>query len=67
MFRRDSDKYGGGILFYANENIPSKVLHLYSSPDDNENMLLAFSMEGLKWLCTVVHKAPSQNEKYFMD
>ena len=57
------DKYGEGILFYANENIPSKVLHLNSAPDDNEVVLLEFSINGLKWLWIGVYKAPSQNEK----
>ena len=50
MFRKDRFKYGGGILFYVNENIPSKVLQLYSTPDDNKDtsILLEFSIKGLK-------------------
>ena len=63
MFRRDRGKYGGGILFYVNENIQSKVLHLNSTPGHNEVILLEFSIKGLKWLCTGVFKAPSQNDK----
>ena len=50
MFRKDRDIYSGGILSYVNENIPSKVSHLYSTPDDNEDtsILLEFSIKGLK-------------------
>ena len=52
--RRDRDKYGGGVLFYVNENIPSNVLHLNSTPGQNEVILLEFSIIGLKGLCTGV-------------
>ena len=41
-------KYGGGILFNVNENIPPKVLHLNSTPNDNEVILLKVSIRGLK-------------------
>ena len=34
--------------FYENEKIPSKVLQLNSTPDDNEVILLEFSIKGLK-------------------
>ena len=47
-FQMDRDKYGGGILFYVNENIPSKVLHLNSTPNDNEVIALEFSIKSLK-------------------
>ena len=57
------DKNGGGIPFYVNENIPFKVLHLNSAPDDNEVILLEFSIKELRWLCIGVYKAPSQNDK----
>ena len=60
-------KYGGGILFNVNENIPPKVLHLNSTPNDNEVILLKFSIRGLKWFCIGVCKALSQNGKYFPD
>ena len=48
MFRRGKCKYGGRILFYVNQNIPSKVLNLNSTPDDNEVILMAFSIKSLK-------------------
>ena len=35
IFRRNRAKYGGGILFYVNENTQSNVLRLNSTPDDN--------------------------------
>ena len=42
------DKYGEGIQFYVNKNIPSEVLLLNFAPDDNEVMLLEFCINGLK-------------------
>ena len=66
MFRRNKGKYSWGILFYVNENISSKVLHLNSIPGHNEVILLEFSIK-LKWFCTGVYKAPSQKYKYFID
>ena len=34
MFRKDRDRFGGGLMFYVNEQIPSKVLSLESIPMD---------------------------------
>ena len=65
MFQRDRDTCVGGVLFYLDE--PSKPLQVNSTLDENEVILLEFSTEGLKWLCTGIYKAPSQNEKYFID
>ena len=64
MFRRDMDKYGGRTLFGVNENIPSKFLHVNSTPDDNEVTPLEFSIKGLRWLCIGVKK---QNDKYLLN
>ena len=32
MFRKDRDRFGGGLMFYVNEQISSKVLSLESIP-----------------------------------
>ena len=32
MFQKDRDEFGGGFMFYVNEQIPSKVLPLESIP-----------------------------------
>ena len=53
------------MLFYENQKILSKVLHPHSTPDDNEIILLEFSIKGLKWLGA--YKAPSQNDKYYIE
>ena len=45
MFRKDWDKCGEGMLFYVNENIPTKEVLLNSTPNDNEVILLEFSIK----------------------
>ena len=65
--RRDRDSFGGGLIFYINEQIPSKVLTLESIPRDTEIILLDFTVKNRKWLCIGLYKPPSQNVKYFLD
>ena len=59
MLQRDRDKYVGGMLFHLHENIPSKLLQVNSTLDENEIILLELFTKGLKWLCISVYKAPS--------
>ena len=65
--RRDRDSFGGGLIFYMNEQIPSNVLTLESIPRDIEIILLDFTVKNRKWLCIGLYKPPSQSEKYFLD
>ena len=67
MFRKDRDRFGGGLMFYVNEQIPSKVLSLESIPMDIELILLEFTVKNQRWLCVGIYRPPSQNEKYFID
>ena len=45
MFRKDRDRFGGGLMFYVNEQIPSKVLSLESIPMDIELILLELKVK----------------------
>ena len=67
IIRRDRDSFGGDLIFYINEQIPSKVLTTESIPRDTEIILLDFTVKNRKWLCIGLYKPPSQNEKYFLD
>ena len=69
MFRRDRNKYGGGIMFYINvpKNIPCKTVNIEGLPDDCKVTLVELSIKSRKWLCIGLYKPPSQNEKYFLD
>ena len=63
MFRKDRDRFGGGLMFYVNEQIPSKVLSLESISKDIELILLEFTVKNQRWLCVGIYRPPSQNEK----
>ena len=65
--RRDGDSFGVGLIFYINEQIPSKVLTLESIPRDIEIILLDLRVKNRKWLRIGLYKPPFQNEKYFLD
>ena len=39
-FRRDRNRYGGGILIYVREDIPCKILHDHNLPEDIEGIFL---------------------------
>ena len=67
MFRKDRDRFVGGLVFYVNEQSPSNVLSLESIPIDIELILLEFTVKNQRWLCVGIYRPPSQNEKYFID
>ena len=64
LFRRDRNKYGGGLLLYVKENIPCKLLQ---NPTDMELLILEFSIKNIKWLCIGLYRPPNENEKYFIE
>ena len=67
IYRRYSNKHGGGVLCYVNENIPCTMVSVEGVPDDCEIIVIAFFIKTRKWLCTGLYKPPSQNDKYFLD
>ena len=48
--RRGRDSFGGGFIFYINEQLPSKVLTLESIPRDTGITLLDFTVKNRKGL-----------------
>ena len=48
--RRGRDSFGGGLIFYINEQLPSKVLTLESIPRDTGIILLDFTVKNRKGL-----------------
>ena len=67
MFRKDRDRFGGELIFYVNEQIPSKVLSLESIFMDFELILLELTVKNQRWLCAGTYRPSSQNEKYFIE
>ena len=50
--------YGGGLLFYINENIPSEVVNDEDIPNDTELILFDFLVKTQKCLCVGIYKPP---------
>ena len=61
IFRKDRSQYGGGIMFYVNENLPCKSL---TTETDNltETIFLEVNVQSSQWLFVGCYKPPSQNE-----
>ena len=66
-FQRGRNKYGGGLFFYINENIPCKLINDEIVPIDFEIIMFEFLVKTQKWLCTGLYKPLFWNENYFFD
>ena len=51
-FRRDRNKYGGGLLFYINENIPCELINNEMIPSNIEMIMFEFLVKTF-WLITI--------------
>ena len=66
-FRRDRNKYGGGLMFYISEGIPCKVLTNQAVSSDVEMMTIEFHQMKRKWLLMGVYKPPNQSDSEFAE
>ena len=51
-FRRDRNKYGGGLLFYINENIPCELINNEIIPSNIEMIMFEYLVKTF-WLITI--------------
>ena len=63
--RRDKNNFGGGVLFYVNENIPCRELTIEQIDTNFENIFLEITLWTRKWLVIGLYKPPNQKEEYF--
>ena len=54
-------------MFYINENIPYEKVYVEGPPMTVKSLLIELFMKNRKWLCIVLYKPPSKNEKYFFE
>ena len=47
-FRRDRNRYGGGIFIYVQEDIPCKILPDHNLPEDIEGIFLELNFRKSK-------------------
>ena len=65
IYRRDKNSFGGGLLFYVNENIPCRELTAEQIDCNFEIIFLEITMRTRKWLIFGLYKPPNQTEEYF--
>ena len=71
-FRVDRNKYGGGVLVYIREDIPSKELTRYTFPCTDkdgpvEGIFIELNLKKCKWLLLGSYHPPSQSDDYFFN
>ena len=66
VFRRDRNRFGGGLILYINENIPCKPLSNHPTFSDPELMAFELHQSKRKWLFLGIYKSPSQNDIEFL-
>ena len=67
IFRRDRNCFGGGLMFYMNENIPCRELSPEQNDSNFEIVFLEITLRNRKWLLTDLYKPPGQREKGFLE
>ena len=48
--RPDRNSFGGGIVIYIRENIPSKMLEQLSAGDNDEGIFVELNLRNSKWV-----------------
>ena len=66
-YRHDRNKYGGGVLIYVREDIPSKKLNKHNFPNDIEGLFVEINLRKTKWLLFGSYHPPSQPDQYYFD
>ena len=66
IFRQDRDKYGGGLMFYINQNIPCKKIKTLLFTSSIEILTLEINLGKEKLLIFGTCKPPSINNNYIM-
>ena len=67
VFRRDRNRFGGGLILYVNKNIPCKPLTDHPVFPDPELMAFEIHQSKRKWLLLEIYKPPSQNDIEFLN
>ena len=67
IFRYDRNRFGGRLLLYVNDKIPSKFLDKHSTSTDIELIAVEFHQNKRKWLSLCIYKPPNQNDLVFVE
>ena len=64
MFRKDRNKFKGGLILFVKENIPCKVANTFYFSEECEIISIDFSISNKKWLLLSIDNLPSQMKLY---
>ena len=67
ILRRERNCFGGGLIFYMNENIPCRELSPEQNDSNFEIIFLEITLRNRKWLLIGLYKPPGQKEKSFLE
>ena len=66
-FRRDQNKFGGGILIYMRQDSPCKLLDRHQLPDDNEGLFVELNFRKSRLLLLGTYHPPNQSVSQAID
>ena len=66
-YRIDRNRYGGGVMIYIREDIPSRLLKKHNFPVDIEGMFIELNLRNTKWVIFGSYHPPSQSDNYYFD
>ena len=65
VFRRDRNRFGGGLILYINENIPCRSLKNHPTFSNLELIAIEIHQSKRRWLFISIYKPPSQSDNEF--
>ena len=67
IFRHDHDRFGGGLMFHLNENIPYKLLNNHTVDTNIVITVIEFHQIKQKWLLLQIYKPADQIDLDFIN
>ena len=65
FFRKDRNQYGGGLIFYVNQDIPHKTINTFNFPNSLEVLRLEINLKNIYIFMIGCYKPPSLDDEYF--
>ena len=66
LFRKDRDRFGGGLCLFVNEDIPCREIEC-TFLHGTEYLCVEINLRKRKWLVIGVYKPPQKNERSFLE
>ena len=55
------------VFLYVREDIPSRELKIYNTPDETESIFVKIDLIKTKWLFCGCYHTPGQSDQYFFE